>query len=139
MKKSELDLTYLKNSLATLKECYSDYLIEENPKIKVYIKDSCVQRYEYTYETAKKVMNKFLKKEFDKQEIDLTINNIFRSMFGLGIIENFDNWCEYREKRNSTSHEYDNTLTFPILEIIPKFINDVDILISNLEKTLIDD
>lgn len=139
MKKSELDLTNLKNSLNTLKECYSDYLKQPDEKMQIYIKDSCIKRFEYTYETAKKIMNKFLKKEYDKTEKDLTINNIFREMYGLGLIENFENWVSYREKRNITSHEYDITKTYPIIDIIPSFINDVKYLVNSLEKVLIDD
>lgn len=139
MKKSELNLNVLKNSVSTLKECYEDLNAQKDEKIKTYIKDSCIQRFEYTYETAKKIMNKFLKKEYDKQDKDLTINNIFREMFGLGLIENFENWVEYREKRNLTSHEYNIELTYPIVDIVPKFICDVEFLIKNLEKVLTDD
>ena len=106
MKKSELNLNILKNSFETLKECYTDYLSQKDTKIKEYIKDSCIKRFEYTYETSKKIMNKYLKKEFDKTEQDLSINNIFRQMYGLNLIENFENWVDYREKRNDTSHEY---------------------------------
>lgn len=139
MKKSELDLSNLKNSFSTLKECYYDYTLQKDEKMKTYIKDSCIKRFEYTYETAKKIMNKFLKKEYDKTEKDLTINNIFREMFGLGLIENFENWVNYREKRNITSHEYDITKTYPIIDIIPDFISDTSLLIENLEKILTDD
>ena len=85
MKKSKLDLTILKKSFETLKECYKDYNLQEDEKLKGYIKDSCIQRFEYTYESAKKIMNKFLKKEYDKTEKDLSVNNIFREMYGLGL------------------------------------------------------
>ena len=125
MKKSELNLNILKKSLSTLKECYEDLNAQEDEKIKNYIKDSCVQRFEYTYETAKK--------------IDLTINNIFREMFALGLIESFENWVDYREKRNITSHEYNIELTYPIIDIIPKFTADVDFLIKSFEKVLTND
>ena len=139
MKKSDLNLNVLKKRLSTLKECYEDLNAQEDEKIKNYIKDSCVQRFEYTYETSKKLMNKFLKKEYDKTEKDLTINNIFREMFWLGLIKNFENWTGYREKRNLTSHEYNIELTYPIIDIIPNFIADVDYLIENFEKVLTDD
>ena len=139
MKKSKLNLTALINSFNTLKECYQDYSNEKNEKIKGYIKDSCIQRFEYTYESAKKIMNKYLKKEYDKTEKDLAINNIFREMFGLGLINNFENWTDYREKRNATFHEYNDKWTYPILEIIPQFIEDVDFLIKSLNEVLEDD
>ena len=139
MKKSELNLTLLKNSLATLKECWTDLNLQQDEKIKVYIKDSCIQRFEYTYESAKKIMNKFLKKEYDKTEKDLSINNIFREMYALGLIKNFENWVDYREKRNITSHEYDIKLTYPIIDCIANFIDDVEFLINNLENILTND
>lgn len=139
MKKSELNLDVLKDSFNTLKECYQDFSLEQNSKMKDYIKDSCIKRFEYTYETAKKVMNKFLKKEYDKTERELSINNIFREMYGLDLIKNFENWTDYREKRNFTSHEYDEKYTHTIVEIIPQFLDDVDYLINRLEGTLIDD
>ena len=138
MRKSELDLTNLKNSLKTLSECYQDYVNQSDIKIKSYIKDSCIKRFEYTYETAKKIMNKFLKKEYDKSEKELSINNIFREMYGLDLINNFENWVDYREKRNFTSHEYNDSKTYIILDLIPQFIKDVEYLIISLEGVLID-
>lgn len=112
---------------------------QNDEKMKIYIKDSCIQRFEYTYEAAKKIMNKFLKKEYDKKDSDLTINNIFREMYGLGLIENFENWVDYRQKRNLTSYEYDINLTYPIIDIIPDFINDTEFLINKLEGVLTND
>ena len=139
MKKSELDLTILKKSFETLQECYKDYNLQEDEKLKGYIKDSCIQRFGYTYESAKKIMNKFLKKEYDKTEKDLSVNNIFREMYGLGLIKSFENWADYREKRNLTSHEYSEKMTLPILDIIPEFIKDTDFLINSLDGILTDD
>lgn len=139
MKKSELNLDILKNSLNTLKECYKDFSCQNDKKIKEYIKDSCVKRFEYTYETSKKIMNKYLKKEYDKTEKELTINNIFREMYGLDLIKNFENWTDYREKRNYTSHEYNETFTSSIVAIIPQFILDVEYMITRLEGILSDD
>lgn len=138
MRKSELDLTNLKKWFKSLSECYQDYVNQSDIKIKSYIEDSCIKRFEYTYETAKKIMNKFLKKEYDKSEKELSINNIFREMYGLDLINNFENWVDYREKRNFTSHEYNDSKTYIILDLIPQFIKDVEYLIISLEGVLID-
>lgn len=138
MRKSELDLTNLKKWFKSLSECYQDYVNQSDIKIKSYIKYSCIKRFEYTYETAKKIMNKFLKKEYDKSEKELSINNIFREMYGLDLINNFENWVDYREKRNFTSHEYNDSKTYIILDLIPQFIKDVEYLIISLEGVLID-
>lgn len=139
MKKSELDLSNLKNSFFTLKECYNDYTMQKDEKMQTYIKDSCIKRFEYTYEMSKKIMNKFLKKEYDKTEKELSINNIFREMYSLGLIDSFDNWVDYRENRNISAHEYDITKTYPIIELIPRFLVDVDFFITHLEQVLTND
>lgn len=139
MNRSELDLSNLKNSIQTLSECYYDYTKQSDEKLKNYIKDSCIKRFEYTYETSKKFMNKFLKKEYDKKEKELAINNIFREMYSLDLIENFENWVDYREKRNCTLNEYNDGNTYLIIDIIPQFIKDVEYLINSLDGVLIND
>ena len=139
MKKSELDLSNLKNSFSTLKECYYDYTLQKDEKMKTYIKDSCIKRFEYTYETAKKIMNKFLKKEYDKTEKELSINNIFRELYGVGLRNIFENWVDYRENRNTYANEYDITKTYTIINLVPNFISDVDFFITHLEQVLTDD
>ena len=54
-------------------------------------------------------------------------------------VENFENWTEYRELRNLTSHEYNDNNTYKIIDVIPKFIKDVEFLIKNLNGVLQDD
>ena len=139
MKKSELNLSLLKDSFKTLKECYADLSSQQDEKLKVYIKDSCVKRFEYTYESARKIMSRFLKKEYDKTEKDLSVNNVFREMYNLGYLKNFENWVMYREKRNITSHEYNLEETYGIIDIIPQFIEDTEFLIIQLENNLEED
>jgi len=136
MKKDELNLTILQNSYNTLVECYNDFSSQKDEKLKTYIKDSCIKRFEYTYKSAKKIMNKYLKKEYNKSEKDLTINNIFREMYSLGFIQSFENWVLYREKRNTTSHEYNQEESLNIIEIIPDFIKDTKFFIEKLDKIL---
>ena len=139
MKKSELSLSRLKNMNNSLKVCFADFQAQTDERIKEYIKDSCVQRFEYTYEVAKKIMNKFLKKEYEKSDKELTVNNIFRQMYGLGMVQDFERWANYRECRTFTSHEYDKKNAEQILEIVPDFMKDIDYLISALEKVLTND
>lgn len=139
MKRSELNLSLLKDSFKTLKECYADLSSQQDEKLKVYIKDSCVKRFEYTYESARKIMSRFLKKEYDKTEKDLSVNNVFREMYNLGYLKNFENWVGYREKRNITSHEYNLEKTYGIIDIIPQFLEDTEFLIIQLENNLEED
>ena len=113
--------------------------MQQDTKLKNYIKNSCIKRFEYTYETSKKIMNKFLKKEYDKTEKELSINNIFREMYAIGLIKNFENWVNYREKRNLTSQEYCVEKIDTIIDIVPAFIDDTEYLIKHIESVLTDD
>ncbi len=81
-------------------------------------------------------MKRYLKLEYGKSDVELTINNIFRFMAGYGMIKNWENWKGYYAHRNDTSHEYNPEKARELLEIIPSFIEDVSILITSLETAL---
>ena len=102
------------------------------------LEDSCIKRFEYTLEIARKTMKRVLKLVYGKSEEELTVNNTFRFMQGYKFIPNWENWRDYYEKRNNTAHEYNLEKSRKLLEIIPDFIADVDILIKNLKEKLND-
>ena len=60
-------------------------------------------------------------------------------MYGLDLIRDFESWADYREKRNFTSHEYNEKYTDSIIDIIPEFIGDVEYLINHLDGVLKDE
>ena len=100
------------------------------------LEDSCIKRFEYTLEIARKLMKRVLKKVYGKSEEELTVNNIFRFMQGYKFIPNWENWRDYYEKRNNTAHEYNLEKSRKLIEIIPQFIEDTVILTNNLEEKL---
>ena len=115
----------LKKSLQTLRESWTAYQQNTDEKLTSIIADSCVQRYEYTLETAWKLMKRYLKLAYGKSDADLTINNIFRLMNGYGMIGDWENWREYYAKRNETAHEYNLEKSRDVLTVIPRFLDDV--------------
>jgi|SRR5574344_706881 nucleotidyltransferase substrate binding protein (TIGR01987 family) len=129
----KIDLTNLKKAFETLKQAFKLLDSCNDSDLKELIEDSCIQRFEYTYETAWKIMKKYLKLKYNKTDKELTMNNIFRYMQGYEIIPNWQNWELYNEKRNSTSHEYNIEKARESLNIIHRFIIDVEILIKNME------
>lgn len=132
--KEKLDTRNLTEAILTLKEAYELYLQNDEEKLKSALQDSCVKRFEYTYETTKKIMNKYLKYAFDKT--DLPIDNVFREMYGLELIDNFEHWVDYRTKRNDTSHEYNLKKAHKIMAVLPTFIKDVENFVNKLNKIL---
>ena len=138
VKKADLNINCLKDDLKALKECWDIKEKNQDEKLFDIIADSCVKRFEYTIETAWKIMKKYLKLEYGKEDKELTINNIFRFMAGYEMIESWERWKEYYAQRNNSAHEYNIKKSREILKFIPEFIKDTDILIKNLEKNIDD-
>ncbi len=135
----EIDITNLKSALQTLQA--SMKTLEENKSCDFVdmLEDSCIKRFEYTLEIARKTMKRVLKKLYGKPEEELTVNNTFRLMQGYKLIPQWENWKEYYEKRNNTAHEYNLEKSRALIEIIPRFITDTNTLIRNIEGKLKND
>ena len=127
MDKSNLDLVNLKNCISTLKNCSKDYKAADSEIMKEYIADACIKRYEYTVETAWKTMKKFLKWEYGKKDEELTMNNIFRFM---------EKWREYYDRRNDTSHEYNQVKALVILGMVDNLVEDCEFLYKKLQDKM---
>lgn len=100
------------------------------------LEDSCIKRFEYTLEIARKLMKKVLKKIYGRNEEELTVNNTFRFMQGYNFIPDWESWRGYYEKRNNTAHEYNLEKSRELIKIIPGFIRDAEILTENFRKNL---
>ena len=120
----------LENSYNTLLRCYKDFEANKDSPLVEYIEDSCVKRFEYTLETAWKLMKKILIKKYGKDEKELTINNIFRLMEGFGYSKDWLCWKDYYQKRNNTAHEYNLEKSGALIVIIPNFLSDVEFFIN---------
>jgi nucleotidyltransferase substrate binding protein (TIGR01987 family) len=136
MNKSELDISNLKKCIESLQNCVKDFQNTTELSIKEYIEDACVKRFEYTVETSWKIMKKYLKLEYGKNEKELTMNNIFRFMEGYGLIKSWEKWRYYYDKRNDTSHEYNKEKANEILTIINDLTEDAQFLYNQLNNAL---
>lgn len=130
----EIDITNLKSAFQTLKS--SMKTLEENKTCDFVdmLEDSCIKRFEYTLEISRKIMKRVLKKIYGKSEEELTVNNTFRFMQGYKFIPNWESWKNYYEKRNESENEYNLVKAKELIQIIPQFISDTNILIENIEK-----
>ena len=134
-----IDLSNLKSALKTLKSSMDTLDANKSCDFSDMLEDSCIKRFEYTLEISRKLMKKILKKIYGKSEEELTVNNTFRFMQGYKFIPNWENWREYYEKRNNTAHEYNLEKSRKLIEIIPDFINDTEILVKNMDEKLPND
>ena len=136
MNKSELDISNLKNCIDALEECFDAYNTIDNEVMRGFVEDSCVKRFEFTVETSWKIMKKYLKLEYGKDDKELTMNNIFRLMEGYGFIKSWEVWRDYYNKRNDTSHEYNREKASKILETIGNLLEDAKFLYDRLDNVL---
>ena len=132
----QIDISNLKSALQTLKSSMD--VLERNKTCDFadMLEDSCIKRFEYTLEIARKLMKKVLKKIYGKSEEELTVNNTFRFMQGYKFIKNWENWRKYYEKRNNTAHEYDIAKSRELLKLVPNFISDTEFLIKKLDENI---
>ena len=135
MKNIDLDIENLRNAYESLNKAYKFYSEENNNSdINDMYADSCIKRFEYTYETAWKTMKKYLKLVYNKSEEELTMNNIFRYMEGYGFAESWLSWKEYNTQRNNTAHEYNFQKARRLIQIIPNFLVDVKFLLDKWDQ-----
>lgn len=136
MVNKNLDITNLKKGIDSLKECKEAYNTITDEQMRGFIEDSCVKRFEFTVETSWKMMKKYLKEVYGKDDKELTMNNIFRLMEGYGFIKSWETWREYYDRRNDTSHEYNREKALNILNSISGLLDDANYLYTELEKEL---
>jgi nucleotidyltransferase substrate binding protein (TIGR01987 family) len=97
------------------------------------IRDSLIQRFEFTYELTHKTLKEFM------NYAGVTLENSFpRTIFKKAYVNNIISdelvWINLLEDRNSTSHIYNEKLANEIAERIAiKYVDAIGELIKNLE------
>ena len=100
------------------------------------IRDSLIQRFEFTYELTHKTLGEFMK------YLGVTLENSFpRTIFKKAYVNNLISddkvWINLLEDRNSTSHIYNENLADEVADRIVKYYVDaIGELVDNLEKLL---
>ncbi|MFN5351691.1 MAG: HI0074 family nucleotidyltransferase substrate-binding subunit [Alphaproteobacteria bacterium] len=129
-----LDISSLKKALKTLEEVMA--LIEKN-KVDNIIRDSAIQRFEYTYELSYKTLRRYLELTIpSNQELNEgSFNNLIRVANKAGLVlGTLKVWDGFREARNSSSHAYSEKVALKVVAVIPQFIKEVRYLIKQIES-----
>lgn len=128
-----IDFKYmnLKKAYSRLKEVSDLYDGKDD-----IIRDSLIQRFEFTYELTHKTLREFMK------YLGVTLENSFpRTIFKKAYVNNLISddkvWINLLEDRNSTSHIYNENLADEVANRIVKYYVDaIGELVDNLEKLL---
>lgn len=131
MRSVEFKYMNLKKAYIKLKEVSDIY--DGNNDI---IRDSLIQRFEFTYELTHKTLKEFMK------YLGVTLENSFpRTIFKKAYVNNLISddkvWINLLEDRSSTSHIYNENMADEIADrITHEYVNAISELIDNLEKLL---
>lgn len=99
------------------------------------IRDACIQRFEYTYELAFKMLKRQLEQELpSSEELDhLPFKEVIRVGAERGLIAVPQRWFDYRDKRNITSHTYDEAKAREVYAVLADFAADAADLLTRLQ------
>ncbi len=105
------------------------------PSINDLERDGLIQRFEYTFELAWKLIYRFfMETEIQSEMMKLSKRDLFRLAFQKQLIQNIDHWFLFLEKRNLTSHTYQENISQEIYSILSLFTEEVHFLILEVEK-----
>jgi nucleotidyltransferase substrate binding protein (TIGR01987 family) len=114
-----IDISSLKHALATLDEALAARVQAPEDK---FIRDACIQRFEYSYKLAHKMLRRFLEAAEPAGVRELSFPNLIRLGYQRGLLaQSWDVWMEFREARNATSHTYDEAKAAGVVAKIPAF------------------
>ena len=129
-----LDLSVFQSALDSLKKVIAVYDEDSSNDI---VRDSVIQRFEYTYSFALKMLKRYLEQTSEEaEEVDhFTFNQLIRTANEKGLLlGNLENWTKYREKRNMTSHTYDEKKALEVVSVVDEFAKEVEFLLNKLEQ-----
>ncbi len=123
-------LADLKNSLARLQESLG---LEET----LIVKDASIQRFEFTFELAWKLMQAVVR--FKDAKTTGSVRDSIRTAAQLGIVSDPKPWFDFHDARNQTTHTYDLEMADEVFQKIREFPPFVHQLIESVEQSLDED
>ena len=127
----KLDLSFFNKAITSFKLAIDEY---NKNKENLFVRDSVIQRFEYTYSLAVKMIKRYLKNEGEIEE-SVTFNNIIRTANRKELLlGNLENWNDYRLKRNIADCSYYEKNVEEIISIVNTFYKEVEFLYKELEK-----
>lgn len=100
------------------------------------IRDSVIQRFEFTYELAHKTLQELMR--FEGVTLENTFpRTIFKKAYANGVIEDEKVWLRLLEDRNATSHIYSEKLADEIASRIQgEYVQTIGKLVERLKELI---
>lgn len=133
-----LDLTALRDAIAALEKSlgYLGSDLARDPDLREQFRAASIQAFEFTYEVAYKMIKRQLEQiAATPAEVDkMTYMHLIRSAAEAGLIADVARFKEYRDKRNITSHTYNQQRAEEVVSVLESFLHDVGFLLNELER-----
>ena len=127
MDKNQIDFSHVKKALDSLEDSINQPHTE-------YIRDSVIKRFEYSYELSWKILKRYLSSDTNYQFT--SIKDLYRDAGSSKLIDDVEEWFEFHDFRNLTTHTYSEEISIDVYEIAPNFLKCAKELISRLEKRI---
>jgi len=131
-----LDITPLRNAIARLEEGWEVY---QRDTTQTLIRDGLIQRFEFTYEIAHKMLKRYLEYASPNpaQYDGMPFSDLIRSGNEQGLLlGDWPKWRGYRDMRAKTSHTYDEETALKVVTGIPPFLDEARYLSEQLSQRL---
>lgn len=128
-----LDFTSFNNAIVRLREGLVRY---DSDTTDMQIRDGLIQRFEFTYEIAHKMLKRYLEISGPTPEIydEMSFSELIRSGNEQGLLLGaWPEWRMYRMMRAKTSHTYDEMLALEVVAQIPQFLRESEYLLAHLQ------
>jgi nucleotidyltransferase substrate binding protein (TIGR01987 family) len=126
----KIDLSLFEKAIASLEEVLQ---LEKTP----IIRDSAIQRFEYSFEFAVKFMRRYIQENYSVMS-DYDSNNfrdVIRTALQLNITKkSFETWIKYRDARNKTSHGYSEKAAEEVYEVAQEFLGEAKLVYQFLKN-----
>ena len=128
-----LDLTPLQKALKSLLFAIARTKREAGDDM---LRDSVIQRFEYTYELCWKMLKRRLEMDAPSPEaIDaMSYRDMIREGAERGLIDEPVAWFDYRQKRNLTTHTYNEDVAQEVYQSAVAFAAHAQKLLAALEQ-----
>ncbi len=132
----EIDISPLERAIARLEEAVPAYQQDTSQSL---IRDGLVQRFEFTYEIAHKMLRRFLAVNAGPPELIAGMS--FADIIRIGnqhqlLLGDWPRWKAFRDMRSSTSHSYDEAVALDVVAGIPAFLDEARCLRDRLRERL---
>ena len=107
---------------------FEEIMLEKETEI---IRESAIQRFEFTFELAWKTMKAYLEENKGAKDLYFPKDTI-RSAFQAKLLDNDPIWLEMVDTRNLTSHLYKESMALKVYRALPRYVPLIKKLVENL-------